>query len=600
MAKKRFPRILSAWFLILVLILGGCGRFSSYFSDKRQNSSQKDNSNQNVTENGDADAAFEAFTEELFTDEVQANTLNLHYTLVNPSAYGIENAPVTLGDRTKENRDASADAAKDCLDVLEEFDAERLSLKNQLTYDVLTEYFSTELDGAGYYLYEEPLGPLLGVQAQLPLLFAEYSFRSRDDVDTYLSLLKQVKDYYAQILDFEKAKSAAGLFMADYAADDIIAQCREFTSSPDDNYLLSTFSDRIGDMGGLSEREKSDYIAENKRIFTETVLPAYEMLIDGLTALKGTGGNERGLCYLPQGEAYYEYLVKANTGTDRTVKQVKKRLDKQMDGDMEAMADLLSENPDLIDEIDEDSFSMEEPEEMLADLQEKIEEDFPAAPETSCEIKYVPESLEGHASPAFYLVSPIDDSSEQVIYINRGNDYDGIELYTTLAHEGYPGHLYQTICTNASGSCNIRSLLNFSGYTEGWATYVEMYSYGIAGLDGDLAELLQVNNSIVLNIYSHLDVGVHYDGWSFKEACEYLRKFGIDDVDTSRDIYKAIVEEPTNYLKYYLGYLEFLDLRDEAEASLGDRFLLKNFHAFILQTGPAPFAILKKYMKLIL
>lgn len=198
------------------------------------------------------------------------------------------------------------------------------------------------------------------------------------------------------------------------------------------------------------------------------------------------------------------------------------------------------------------------------------------------------------------MVSPIDDLSKQVIYINRGNNYDDIELYTTLAHEGYPGHLYQTICTNAASHNNVQNLLNFSGYVEGWATYVEMYSYGISGLKDDLAQLLQVNNSIILNIYSHLDVGIHYDGWSFKEACEYLRTYGIDDIDTARSIYKIIVEEPANYLKYYVGYLEFLALRDEAEKDLGDRFLLKNFHAFVLQTGPASFEVLRKYMKLIL
>lgn len=593
MSKRPLTRTILVWFLILIITLTGCGSL-------KPNSSSPQKTSEKTNQKTDQNAEFEAFTEELFQNEVQANTLNLHYTLSDPSSYGIKDYPITLGSFSEKSRSASAAAIENCLNTLKGFDPEKLTLKNQLTHDILTDYFKMEKDGADYYLYEEPLSPIIGTQAQLPVLFAEYTFRSKEDVDTYLSLLSQIRNYYGEIIKFEQAKSAAGLFMADYAVNDIVEQCREFMKNPDKNYLLETFNERLSKVKGLSSAQIKAYEKKNKQIFKSDVIPAYQLLIDGLTKLKGTGKNERGLSYLKQGKEYYEYLVKSSTGTSKSVDEVKKRLNTQMKTDMSTMNRLLAKDPTLVEKLDSDNLSLDDPEAILEDLQKKIKEDFPTPPDTRCEIKYVPKALEEHLSPAFYMVSPIDDSSRQVIYINRGNDYDKVELYTTLAHEGYPGHLYQTICTNAASLNNVRNLLNFSGYVEGWATYVEMYSYGISGLEKDLADLLQVNNSIILNIYSQIDVGVNYDGWSFKDTCEFLMKYGIEDRDTARNIYKIIVEEPANYLKYYVGYLEFLDLRDEAENDLGDRFLLKNFHAFVLQTGPAPFEVLKKYMKLIL
>ena len=114
--------------------------------------------------------------------------------------------------------------------------------------------------------------------------------------------------------------------------------------------------------------------------------------------------------------------------------------------------------------------------------------------------------------------------------------------------------------------------------------------------DPDLTRLLWLNRSVNLNLYCLLDIGIHYHGWDLSQLTRYVRLFGITEEDVIQEIYQYIVETPANYLKYYWGYLNFLDLKKEQESTLGDDFDLKEFHRQILEIGPVQFPVLEKYM----
>lgn len=171
----------------------------------------------------------------------------------------------------------------------------------------------------------------------------------------------------------------------------------------------------------------------------------------------------------------------------------------------------------------------------------------------------------------FYITSPIDDYAQNSIFINASTDTSSLRYFTTLAHEGFPGHLYQTVMSYEAGLHPVRFLLNYPGYVEGWATYVEMISYHYAGLDDDLASLLSLNQSALLSLYASTDLGIHYDGWSFSDTTAFWKDFGITDQTALREIYELIVEEPAHYLKYYVGYMEFVDLKEKAQETYGKR-----------------------------
>ncbi len=538
--------------------------------------------------------SFEKFTEAVFCQEVSSNTVSLHYTLKNPSEYGIENAPVTFGSFAADKKVRSA-ATENMQASLSEFSYEKLSRENQLTYDVLDYYLNLSMEENEYLLYEEPLSLVSGIQTQLPVLLSEYQFYNEEDVQEYLQLMQTTPEYFDSLIQFEQKKSEAGLFMADYAADTVIEQCEAFMGMNESNYLISTFVDRIQQMEELSEKEQSNYIQKNALMLQSYILPAYTKLVNAVRDLKGTGTNEEGLCNLPKGKDYYSLTVRAATGSEKTVEELEEMTKQQIIEDLEAMENVLGITAEQAKETA--AVSQSEPSEILRGLESGIGTAFPELSDTQVEVKYVPEAMEEHLSPAFYMIPALDNTEENVIYVNKAQMGNNLTLYTTLAHEGYPGHLYQTVYYARTNPDPLRSIFNFGGYVEGWATYAEMGSYYLnSELTKEQATLLQKNNSIILALYALTDMGIHYDGWSRIDTAAFFKNYGITDVDVINQIYELIIGSPGNYLKYYIGYVEFLELKKEWLAEKGEDFSQKEFHKAVLDVGPAPFEIVEKYM----
>ena len=547
-----------------------------------------------MNDQGDADAEFEEYAEELFRSQAASNTVNLHYTLKEPEKYGILESDVTFGSY-ESNSDAVKAAAENMRQALLEIAYDELDTQNKLTYDILIYQLRMMNRCADYLLYEEPLGLVSGVQTQLPVVLSEYQFYDREDVDTYLALLKTTGEYFDSLIRFEREKSEAGLFMPDYAADQVAEQCQAFIDMGNSNYLYSTFADRIEDVDELDEKEKSDYIQDNALTVNDYMIPAYEKLTAEIQNLKGRGKNEKGLVYLPGGEEYYELAVQMATGSDRSVEEMRDLTRRQITDDLEAMEEVLGITAD---EAQEAAASMEQEsaELILSHLREELKNAFPEAPEVSLEVKFVPEEMEEHLSPAFYMIPAIDNTEENVIYINQAQMGDDLTLFTTLAHDGYPGHLYQTVYYESTDPEPIRSLLDFGGYVEGWATYAEMGSYYLTPLSKEQATLLQKNSSIILGLYALADIGIHYDGWSRMDTAAFFSAYGITDAEAVERIYDLIIGSPANYLKYYIGYVEFLELKKDWVREMGDDFSQKEFHEAVLKVGPAPFDIVEDYM----
>ena len=560
-----------------------------------------------IRASSDTNTAFRQFTLELFRQDVAANTIGLHYTLKDPSAYDIVQAPVTYGSFSTNTTGMMA-SLENSLSALSHYHYEDLTDENKLTYDILKSYLQTAQKGAPYLLYEEPLGEITGIQAQLPVLLAEYPFHDIKDVDTYLSLLSCTPDYFNSLISFEKEKADSGLFIPDSTVDAVVDQCSSFVDMKDSNYLLTTFEERLSKIPGLSSTVKRNYQKKNQEMIANAVVPAYESLIDALLELRGSGKNEKGVCYLPNGKEYYSYVVERDTGSPRSVSEIKKLIHDQISSDLLSIQTLLSKDPELAsrpvsaeappDKSDiflQNQIDRNQPEQILTLLEQKSSAAFPAPPDVTAQVKYVPNAMEPYLSPAFYMIPAIDDQSENVIYINQSRNVDTLKLFTTLAHEGYPGHLYQTTYFAEKNTEPLRSIFNFSGYVEGWATYAEMCSYYLSPLPKDQAALFQKNGSLTLGLYAAADIGIHYDGWSVPDTVRFFSDYGIKDTDAIQEIYNLILSDPGNYLKYYVGYLEFMELKKKAMKIDGDEFSQKNFHRAVLDVGPAPFDIVSKY-----
>lgn len=545
---------------------------------------------------GKSTGSFSEFCTTLFREEMKSNTMNLHFTLKDPKAAGIDSYEITLGSLSGDSPHNQARQLKKLSEELKKYSHRSLKGKDRLTCRLLSDYISRQQNLAAYPYYDEPLTPSGGVTSQLPVLLAEYPFGNTRDIEDYLGLLSQMDTYFSGILDYEQKKADAGLFMSDEACLKVIEGCEVFTEHPDDNFLIDTFSNRLNAMDGLTDTQKNAYLKQHSKVLSDHVIPAYSQMIKGLTMLLGRGHNNWGLCNFPEGKAYYEAVVSADTGCDDSVEDLFSQITKARREDLTFCQNLLEKNPKLASQSPKPDAALKEENAMLSRLQKEILTDFPAPPQTEVEICHVDPALSEYLAPAFYITAPIDDISHNRIYINDAKNDTDIYYFTTLAHEGYPGHLYQTICTSSYGAPEVLSLLNYPGYTEGWATYTEMQAFYYAGLDQDLASLLQHNQAATLSLYATADIGIHYFGWEKEKNAAFWSEYGVDDTATVKRITDLILEEPGNYLKYYVGYLKFRQMREQL-ALENKSFSVSAFHEAILRTGPSPFSILEETVR---
>ena len=586
--KRYLAAAAAALFLGTGLLLNGCQAIPEDILPSLSRPASAENSQ----------TLFEELTGDIFRENAASSILDRHYLMAEPENFNLSKPESLYGNADLEGLQKSSDAIAGYLDRLNAIDPDSLSPEDQLDYQILKAYLETESTCQGLELYAQPLAPTIGVQAQLPILLAEYEFYREEDIDDYFSLLEGLGAYFDQILSLEQEKASQGLMMSDDAIDRVLDSCEPYLDSSENCVLAGTFLERLDRLNGLDSAKKEDYVRRHEELIRTAFVPAYEKLMEGLSGLKGSGKVQGGLCRYPDGREYYRYLVYSSTYTScRDVTTLRKTIERRIERDFRELASIVTRRQDLLDSLPDVSFAFTEPHEILRHLMEQTALSYPAPICEDYTIRYVPKALEPVLSPAFYLTPPIDRDGSNTIYINQGSAASGQDhLFTTLAHEGYPGHLYQTTYFLSTDPSPFRHLLSFGAYTEGWATYVEMESYQMdESLDQDLARLLALNSSITLGLHAYIDIMVNDQGWDISQIHNFITSYYDDpDQEFSAALYEAMVDNPSNYLEYYVGYLEFSDMREKAEEALGEAFDLVEFHRFLLDTGPAPFSVLRK------
>lgn len=583
--KKSYPCCLIFCLFFVFLIPTGCSAPTEEMQEEESIPEQTD------------EERFEQIIEQLFFESVTESGLTLHSTLCDPAAYGITEFPTTLGSYGVEDMEKNYRELHEMLEELAMIDKEQLSPSLQTDYEILTAYLDTEKEGEDFCLYHYPLASMGGVQTDLPILLAEYCFRSVEDVDNYLVLLSDIDEYYAQLLQYIQTQTDAGIYLSDLTIDGIINSCKVYLDSPETGMLAETFASRLDALPELTDEARTDYLSRNETILTEDFTDAYLLLTEGLEKLKGHQELPMGAANLPNGKSYYEYLLKSSTFTSyQNPKALKDAIVQQMQAQTNRIYALMEENPSLIQEVNAFQFSIQDPEEAILDLQEKLKEDFPEMPACSYEIRMLPKALEAFSNPAFYLTPPIDSQDENFIYINQSASMTQNDIYAVMAHEGYPGHLYQCNYFNRVNDSRLRALMSFSCYVEGWATYVQYLSYRWEEtISEEAAEILAANEAVYLALSALIDYQVNYEGMTLEEVHALLGQvFGIKSMETAQHFYQIVCEDPANYMKYYVGYLEIMEMKQEAMDKMGEGFSEKEFHRFLLDLGPAPFGLIRE------
>ena len=547
---------------------------------------------------------FDILLDELFVDIVTSDSITLNYFIADPSVYGIGDMTPGYGEVTSpETIQRDRQETRDLLDRLSGFQYDNLRADQQVACDILlhnielSELLDSEDD---YFYYLGAIRPLNGQQVQLPIILAEFNFYTEADIDIYLRLLEDTRRYYDDLIEFERERSRRGFFLSDPNTDKVIEHCESFLENPEDNFMIAVFNDRIDRYEGLDDGRREQLKLRNRELVLGEVLPAYEALLEAMRSLRGQGANPGGLADLPDGgdfaRAYFQY----KTGSSMTPEQADALLQEEMDRALVEIWALMDSNPKLSEAFANSTLGSirdDTPENYLDSLRQAIAADFPAIGPLRYVVHEVHDSMQEHVSPAFYLTPAFDRYDDNVIYINPSAISDNMSLFTTLAHEGYPGHMYQTVYYLQQSPHPLRTVLGDWGYTEGWATYVEFQSYHYAGLRQDSAELLRLSGLFDLFFITRIDLGVNALGWDISATASFCRQLGISDYGVVEDVYHTVTGNPLLYLPYCLGYLEFMSLRDEAITALADDFDLNGFHRFLLDFGPAPFPVIREHMQ---
>lgn len=564
---------------------------------------------------------FQEFTEQLFFDDITTDTISLHYTLAYPAHYSLDSYPVTLPKYDKEALKKSRCRIENSLSVLNAMDPAKLLPEERYCYALLKDFLTTQKKGFPFTYLEEYFSPSSGIVANYPILMAEYTFRSRRDVTDYLTLLKDTPNYFSSFFSFQKERVEKGYALADASLEKTLAQCDTILTKEalenNSHFLQITFRERLAYLVAkdiLSKKEARQYLKENDTLLKDVVLPAYEELKASLLSLQTASLPLQGLYRCFQGKEYYQWYVQKQLGSSLTLSEILERLEKDYEENLmkfSMLQEKIASYPNYENYMDQE-FPVTDSHRILTLLQEASHKDFPSLLDLSdravtATVKSVSDCMEEYTSPAFYLLPPIDDFWKNTIYINNSSTPKGLDLFTTLAHEGYPGHLNQTVYyqlySQKQDTPLIRHILNYGGYVEGWAIYCEFYAYDYATQlypestreFYDLwHQLLVCDKKLQLALLSILDIKLHSCDDSMETAAEILKLYGITEEETIADIRQYILEEPGNYLKYYMGYLLLTDLKEEAGNRMGSDFTDYSFHEFILQAGPSDFDNLKK------
>ena len=595
--------------IFLTVGLSACGEMQG----ERRHLNDKNDTTENteiVQESFSEDALkeqqeFEQYLDDYFKDVVTDDTLTYNYTVKNGVDFGLEEPEVTLGDpgMTAEEIEQDKEDFEEWVKKLGAIDRSCLTEDQKLTYDVLDEYFEVS---AGIfdnvYLYE-PFSPMRGLQANIATNFTDYRFDDKGDVERYIELLGQIPNYFAEYLDFEREKSEKGYFMSDAVCDKVIEQCENFVADKQNHFMITAFNDSIDALDFLSDDEKTAYKAEDKRAVENSLIPAFENVAEVLSGLKGTGTNEGGICNYDGGKDYYEYLLKNFAGTAKSPEEVIDMLDTELKklmmslyqyylGDQAAYEYFASNYDSIFAATNKMTAS-----EMIDKMMETASEHYPDAGTITYKAEALDKSLETIMDDvlAYYMAPAIDDSENNLIRVNELHT-DG--MWTTLAHEGYPGHMLQNAYYMSTDPEPVRTLMSFLGYKEGWAMYacydsLYYYEYEEPEYGDTIAALYQLNDEMSYLLMGRVDLGINYEGWTLQDTADYLKKQGMDS-SSAEELYTTMIGDPAVYQSYSTGYYEMKELRDYAEEKMGDDFDLRTFNTIILETGPCQFDILKE------
>lgn len=543
-------------------------------------------------ENAD-NADFDEFLTQEFVEAMESDYMSMHFAVKDYESYGIEKPDLTIGDASKESYDDAKQSAEESLKKLKAFDYDSLSDRQKTDYDTYKASLQETIDLNSYPMLDSLFNSSSGIINNLLTNFTEFVFYRQEDVDDYLAVLATVPDYIDQALELTKQQAAQGFFLSDSQLDDTESDISKFTEKTDDNQLIVIFDEAMDAADFLTDEQRADYKAKNRDLVLSSYIPAYAKAGEELEKLRGSANYEGGLCnYSNGGKEYYEALARSKSSTSLSVQEQFDFLNSFISDQVTEMINLYRKDPNIYDEFDSETVDVTSPEDILNQLQNNLQ-DYPAGPDVTYTASYLDPSVANDSIMAYYVNPPIDDPTDNVIKINGSNISDTNELYGTLAHEGFPGHLYQTTWFLNTNPNPIHAAISEIGYTEGWAMYAEVNQFAHSSLSANVAEMQKINTTLGYTMDAAADLAVNGLGYTVEDLADWLDQLGLNS-DSAQSLYDFVVSQPGVILPYGYGMAKFLTYQQEAEDALGSSYDAVEFNTVLLTGGARTFEQLDK------
>ena len=544
---------------------------------------------------------FSALTLEWFKEDVSSDPFDLHFALVHPEKLGITELKTSLGELEDETGE---EELKERIQKLEGMSLAQLTDDQKLAHASMLAMYRNELDWHELEdSYDFVFTPNRGVNNNLITAFTEFVPRNEEEVVQLIELVKDSKRYFDECIDYTREQFEDGIVQTDSVIDDTLDSLERFISKKEDNEVIRVFNTNLEE---LNLDKEAEYKAQMKDAVLNYLIPAYEGAISMYKEIRGSGKAKGALSnYGEEGKRYYELIFRDASSSAKSVSEWEKLLKKTVEDLIDEEISFARKNYSayLTWANDEYSYGMDEAYEIFTALKQNLVADFPAYPEVDYTINYLDPSVASENVAAYYLIAPYDDmGSVNVVKANPAYGKDNPNDYVvTLAHEGYPGHLYQTTYyfTNHPDAA-IRYALDFSGYTEGWAMYVEDYAMSYFSENEKIAYLDQLDNRINYYLEAYFDILINYEGYSVDEVAAEMERMGLN-ASVAEPITNTLLGDPGMFAPYAIGLYEMTRLRDMAKKKLGSSFDPIEYHKVILDTGATTFEILEeeinKYLK---
>lgn len=479
----------------------------------------------------------------------------------NPEKYGFDTSVVSWGDYISvDEYDDEKAFFQEQLDRLLTIDYNSLTGDDRLCYEKLVYDCEESIYSFSYTAFEYYrmiFNFLVGPQSEILFLLDVYTFDDVKDAENYILLVKDIDRYFDLMCEYEETRASLGFASSDNSYEQAAVSFDNLIVQKDDCFLYDSFEERLDNIAGLSSSDRSRLISENEKAMKEVMFPEFEECAQRMRALKGSGGRDAGLCEYRGGDAYYAKITREMTNHGASTDESVKALDEKINEVYSDYMNIASSGLDWFTGYMNHSYTKGDITENLDFLYDAVKKDFPDIPAHEYYLMDVPEVFEENFSPAAYLGYHLDNYNANVVIVN--NSAVDKDFGETVAHEGYPGHMFQSLYTRSHTDHPYMYILASIGYSEGWATYTEYYSLKYFADDGEPEQVVQIvtDESVMgLLVSTRADYGIHMQNWTMQDCLDYFKDFGfqVSDDEFSR-FYTLIVTDPGYYAKYGMGYL---------------------------------------------